>query len=114
MALLRPGAAWFEVDGHGVERGGNRFEWSRILGRRRKGRDEHLAELVLAEKEHFALVGKVAKEGALGQPGAFSDLGDRGLLETSLDLEFHRGHLESTAGVGLPPTHGTMIQDDSG
>jgi hypothetical protein len=53
------------------------------------------------------------EERALGQSGPRGDLGHRGLLEPLLGIQRH-GRLRQSAGrVRLPPTHGTMVRDDS-
>ena len=53
------------------------------------------------------------KEGALSEAGTLSDVGDSRLLEPALHIELHCSESESPAGVGLPPGHGLMVQDDS-
>jgi hypothetical protein len=52
-------------------------------GARHPGHDPLLEEGRPTE-EHFAFVGEVSEEGALGQPGSGGDLGGRGPVESPL------------------------------
>jgi len=54
------------------------------------GVDEELLEGSGAVEENLSLVRKVAEECPLRQPRAFSDLGDRGTVETPLAVQLHR------------------------
>ena len=51
---------------------------------------------VRAPEEDLALVGEVTEEGALGEPGAFGDLGRRGLVVAPLGEELERRLFESS------------------
>jgi len=62
-------------------------------------------ELVAALEEHLALVGEVAEERALGEPGAGGDLGHGGLLVAPLGVELERRLLQTPGGIWFPTTH---------
>ena len=62
-----------------------------------------------AGEQHLALVGEVAEEGALGEPGPLGDLGDGGLLEAVLDVELQRRLREPAACVRLPSAHVAIL-----
>ena len=71
-----------------------------------------MLELVLAGEEHLALVGEVAEERPLGQPGGRGDLRHRGAVEPLLGESLEGGGLQPLARARLPPHHGPTLADD--
>ena len=62
---------------------------------------EQLLEGLAAAEQHLALVGEVAEEGALRQPGALGDLGDGRRLISLLVEQFDRGAIRRPWASGF-------------
>ena len=74
--------------------------------------DEDLLQRARAPEEDLAFVGEVAEERALGEPGAFGDLGRGRLVVAPLGEELERRLFESSPPVGLPSAHDGYFSDD--
>ena len=90
----------------GLEAGGDRVDRRRGRRARRRRRPRRtLLQRARAAEQHLALVGEVAEERPLRQPGPLGDLRHGGLLEPALAVELQRRLREPAARVRLPATH---------
>jgi hypothetical protein len=71
------------------------------------------ALLHLAGEHDLALVGEVAVERPLGQPGALRDLRHRRLVEAAIAVELEGRLSKAAACVGLPAGHVPDCSDGS-
>src|SRR6185312_3369915 len=113
LALQGPRASRFELGGSAAERGGDRLKRRCVVRGLGDRGDEHRAKLVLAVEDDLAFIGEVAKEGALGEPGALGNLGDGRLFVPVLEVQLERSELQAPARIRLPSTHTPMLPDDS-